>query len=194
MREKKEVYWEAVEKGIRVDGRDEDGLKYLPLPEFEGLGSFYFSRGILPGCLQTLLNHGILHPCSHGWLVSPRWGKLRQKTDLGGRLDFSSFSRLALGTRMRFGAGGDAGCNFHTQLLAGAPSPASPCRVLQKTPAWSGRLRGRWGMARVVESGSGSAREALGDCSRYDSHLTSLFARGATLSSFRNKPICCLGC
>lgn len=140
MREKKEVYWEAVEKGIRIDGRDEDGLKYLPLPEFEGLGSFYFSRGILPGCLQTLLNHGILHPCSHGWLVSPRWGKLRQKTDLGGRLDFSSFSRLALGTRMRFGAGGGAGCNFHTQLLAGAPSPASPCRVLQKTPAWSGRL------------------------------------------------------
>ena len=59
-------------EGRRLDGRDEAGLKD---PEFERLGGFYFSRGILHGCPQTLLNHGIVHPRSQDRLVAPWWGK-----------------------------------------------------------------------------------------------------------------------
>lgn len=59
-------------EGRRLDGRDEDGLKD---PEFERLGGFYFSRGILHGCPKTLVNHGIVHPRSQDRLVAPWWGK-----------------------------------------------------------------------------------------------------------------------
>lgn len=59
-------------EGRRLDGRDEAGLKD---PEFERLGGFYFSRGILHGCPQTLVNHGIVHPRSQDRLVAPWWGK-----------------------------------------------------------------------------------------------------------------------
>lgn len=72
-------------------------------------------------------------------------GKLKQKTDwgVGTQVGFLFGFRPALGTGMGISARGDAGCNFHVQVHAGAPSRESLSSNLPETsPAWSGGRRG----------------------------------------------------
>lgn len=116
-----------VREGMRVEGNDEDGLKDLPPAQsLRGLVVFMFHMVLCPDACNPFKpwhRASLFSGSISSSLLGENLGKRPMRW--GAQIGFLFVFRLALGTGMGFCAAGDAGCNFHAQLHAGAPSRES---------------------------------------------------------------------